>query len=324
MGSCMENCMKNCMEIMENCLENCLEKTVSRSHKDYLGRGVNCRTPNNTWLNVLDTYSGDRPIAQEKIKIKVTDTAIKHEEVVDETDQSTTGVEIGMSITPHECASLFGDLTVKRYTCTMIKHREMLKVTKVVRIASKECKKYEQDLCDFIIKSIEENQEEQIDLGKQLINQNSKDRLTEYLSDVKKSKDARTWQTVADACSSFLDEKKCTHYVSCIKLGAKRHEATELKKHGTNVAGGAGISACQGASCFAQAQYQTGSEINVVINDEQGVISESNGAVTTEEVIEATLAPLFELIESSELRVIMQALLCCHGSTGKQGYNLNA
>jgi hypothetical protein len=306
-----------------------MEKTKSHSHKDHLGRGINCRIPKNTWLNALDTCSGGKLIAQDKMIIEVTPFVATHEEAVDETDQSTRGVEFGMSIKPHECASLSGDLKVKRYTYNMIRHREMLKVTKVARIASIERKKYEQDLCDFIIKSIEENQEEQIDLGKQLTNQNSKDRLTEYLSDAKKSKDdsslSRTWRTVADACSSFLDEKECTHYVSCIKLGAKQHEATELKKHGTNVEGGAGVSACEVASCFTQVQYQKGSERNVFIKDERGVISESSGTVTTEEVIEATLTPLFELIdESSELRVIMQALLCCHGSTGKQDYNLNA
>jgi hypothetical protein len=297
---------------------------ISCPHKEYLGRGVDCRTPNGTWFNALDICSCGRPITQDKIRVKETSFVTTHEEAVDHTDQSIKGVEFELIIKPHECASLFGELIINRYTHTTTRHRDTLKITKIVEIISIECKKYELHLYEFIVKYIEEKREEQIDLGKQLTYRDPKDRFEEYLSGAKKSEDASSllqmWQTVADACSSFLDETKCTHYVSCIKLGAKQHESTDSKKYDTNIACGAGGNACQGASCSSQAQCQTGSERNVSTKDERGVIDRSSGAVTTEEVIEATLMPLFKLIDSNELRVIMRALLRCHhhGSTGMQ------
>ena len=286
---------------------------------DYLGRGVDCRTPKHTWFDKLDNYSGDGIIAQKKMDIVEIPITTTREEAVDETVQSITGGECGMGIKPHEYVNMFGEVTAKRYTCTATKHREMTKTTKAAKIKSKsiKCKKYDQDLCKFIVEYIEENQEEQTDQGKRFTNRNPKDRLEEYLSAAKDP--SSMWQTVATACSLFLDKTKFTHYVSCAKLGARQHESLEWKKSGTNVACGAGVNACQGASCSAQAQCQRGSERNIFTKEERGVIDESSGAVTTEEVIEVTMTPVFELIEHKDLCVIMQALLHCHQHQGSKG-----
>ena len=286
----------------------------------YLGRGVDCRTPKDTWFDKLDNYTGDGLITQKKMDITEIPIVTTREEAVDETDQSITGGEGGVSIKPHECASLFGKLTIVRYSCTATKHREMIKVTKAVKITSIKCKKYEQDLCEFIVKHIKENQEEQIDQGKQSTNCNPKDRLEEYLSAAKDPLSMRQMrQTVANACSLFLDKTKSTHYVSCAKLGARRNEHLEWKKSGTNVAFGAGVNASQGASFSAQGQCERGSERNVFMKEERGEIDKRNGDVTTEEVIEVTLTPVFELIEHEALRVIVQALLRCHQHQGSKG-----
>ena len=152
--------------------------TTLCSHKDYLGRGVDCRTQNNTWPN-----SGDELISHNKMEIEVTPIATTHQElqVFHEKIQSTTGGECGMGIKPHECANLFGEVTAKCYTCTKTEHRETLKITKTMKIKRKsiKCKKYDNDLCKFIVEYIEENQEEQIDQGKRFTNRNPKDRLKE-------------------------------------------------------------------------------------------------------------------------------------------------
>ena len=292
--------------------------TTPCSHKDYLGRGVDCRTQSNTWPD-----SGDGLISHDKMEIEVTPIVITHQEVFHEKVQSITGGECGMGIKPHECAKLFGEVTAKRYTCTKIKHQEMLKTTKTVKIKRKsiKCKKYDHDLCRFIVEYIEGNQEEQIDQGKRFTNRNPKDRLEEYLSAAEKSKEVllQMWQTVATACSLFLDETKSTHYVSGIKLGARQQESTNSKECGTKVACGAGVNVCQGASFSAQAQCQKGSERSVSTKEERGVINEHSDDVTKEEVIEVTLTPVFELIEHEALRVIMQALLRCHQHQGSKG-----
>ena len=293
---------------------------------DYLGRGVDCRTPKDTWFNKLDNYSGDRIIAQKKMDIIEIPITTTREEAVDETVQSITGGECGIGIKPHECVNLFGEVTAKRYTCTAIKHRETIKVTKMMQIKSIKCKKYEQGLCEFIIEYIKENQEEHIDLGKRPTNRNPKDRLEEYLSAAKKSKDPSSllwmWQTVANACSLFLDKTMSTHYVSGIKLGAGQQESTDSKECGTNVACGAGVNTCQVASCSAQAQYQRGSKRSIFMKEERGVIDKRSGAVTTEEVIEVTLTPLFELIEHKNLHKIMQELLRYHEHKGSKGMQI--
>ena len=298
------------------------------SHKDYLGRAVDCRTPEDAWLNMLDNCSGGRVIAQDGMKIEVIPITTTYEEAVGKTDQSTKGVKGGVSIKPHECANLFVEMTIDRHTCTVTKHRETIKVTRVAKITSVKCKKYEQDLCEFIVEYIKENQEEQIDQGKQSTNRNPKDRLEEYLSAAEKSKDPssllRMWQTVANACSLFLDERKSTHYVSSIKLGARQQESTDLKECDTNIACGAGINAGQGAGCSAQAQYQTGSKRSVSTKEERGKIDEHGGAVTTEEVIGATLTPLFKLIEHKKLQNIMEELLRCYEHKGSIGMQIKS
>ena len=233
--------------------------------------------------------------------------------------------ECGMGIKPHECANLFGEVTAKRYTCPKTEHRETLKTTKTMKIKRKsiKCKKYDNDLCKFIIEYIEENQEEQIDQGKRFTNRNPKDRLKEYLLPADKSKEVplQMWQMVATACSLFLDKTMFTHYVSGIKLGARQQESTNSKECGTKAACGAGVNACQGASFSAQGQYQIESERNVSTKEEIGVIDEHSNDVTKEEVIEVTLTPVFELIEHDALHVIMQALLRCH-QQGSKGTHL--
>ena len=299
------------------------------SQLDCLGIGVDCRTLDDNWLSsILNTYGGERVIDQDKIT-STTETPVtaRCEEVVEWTNECTKGGECGVNIKLHECAKLFGELTISRYASTVTKHRKMLKITKVAQITSQRkdgrihCTKYVQDLCQFILKHIEEGQEEQVDLGKKTNDLDPVDRFEEYLSVAKKSKDEsslkQTWQMVADACCSFLDEKKYTHYVRRMKLGARQQELTESKKCGTSIAGGAGGSAGEGASCSIKVQYQAGREGKTTTMEEVGVIDSNSGAVTTEEIIEVTLSPLFELFGKNELSKIMQALLHCYDKNCK-------
>ena len=310
------------------CANRNMGNTTACSHKDYLGRAVDCRIPEDAWLDTLDNCSGGRAITQDRMKIEVTSITTTHEEAVDETNQSTKGLKGDLSIKPHECANLFVEMTIDRHTCTATKYRETIKVTRVAKITSIQCKEYEQDLCEFIVEYIKENQEEQIDQGKRSTNRNPKDRLEEYLSAAEKSKDPSSllwmWQTVANACSLFLDERKSTHYVSGIKLGARQQESTDLKEHGTNIACGAGINAGQGAGCSAQAQYQMGSKRSVSTKEERGEIDKCSGAVTTEEVIGVTLTPLFKLIEHKKLQNIMEELLRCYEHKGSIGMQVKS
>ena len=293
--------------------------------KDYLGRAVDCRTPEDAWLNMLDTCSGGRAITQDKMKSEVIPTTATYEGAVGKTDQSKKGVKGGVNFNPHESVGFFGKLTIVHHMYTAIKYRETIKVTKEMKITSIKYKKYEQDLCEFIIKYIEKNQEEQIDQGKKSTNRDPKDRLEEYLSAAEKSKDPSSlWQMVANACSRFFDERKSTHYVSGIKLGARQHEYTDSKKCDTTVVCGAGINAGQGAGCSAQAQYQTESERSVSMKEERGEINKCSGDVTTEEVIGAILTPVFELIEHEKLQIIMKELLRCYEHKGSKGMQIKS
>lgn len=294
----------------------------SDAKQDYLGRGANCRTPRNTWLNKLDIYRGNKVVACDSKSVKVTPIAEKHLEAVNETNQCTKSGGCGMNIKPHECARLYGELTVNCSTSTTAKCQKKCIVTKKVAMTSidpdilskdggtQQCTKYERGLCEFILKYIEEMQKEQTDLGKQIADLkdgNPEDKLEKYLSDAKKSKEI--WQMVADACSLFLDETKYTHYVSCIGLGAVQHESMKSKEHSTNIAFKAGGNAIESVDCSCQAQYQSRREENATIIDERGEIDDSTDSVTTEEVIEVTLTPVFELIKNKSLRFLMKALL---------------
>ena len=290
---------------------------------DYLGRGVDCRSPRNTWLKTLDTYSDDKIASCNSKSVKVTPIKEKRLEAVDETNQCTKSGRCGLNIKPHECAKLLGQLTVDRCTSRATKCKKKCIITKKATtdgpdILSKDggtqqCIKYERDLCEFILKYIEEMQKEQTDLGKQIVDikdGNPEDKLEKYLSEAKKSKEI--WQTVTDACSLFQDERKYTHYVSCIGLGAVLYESMKSKEHSTNIVCKAGVNMVESADCSCQAQYQSKREENATMIDERGEIDDSTDSVTTEEVIEVTLMPVFELIKNRSLRFLMKALLQLH------------
>ena len=289
---------------------------------DYLGRGVNCRTPPDTWLNALDIYRGSKVVACNSKSVNVTPIAEKHLETVNETNQCTKSGGCSMNIKPHECTRLLGELTVNCSTSTTTKCQKKCIVTKKVAMTSidpdipskdggtQQCTKYERDLCEFILKYIEEMQKEQTDLGKQIADLkdgNPEDKLDKYLSDAKKSKEI--WQMVADACSFFLDETKHTHYVSCIGLGAVQSESMKSKEDSTNMGFKAGANAIESVDFSCQAQSQSRKEENATMIDERGEIDGSTDSVTTEEVIEVTLTPVFKLIKNKSLRSLMKALL---------------
>lgn len=320
-------------------LNSNMGNTASRENAtklEYLGRGVDCRTPRNTWLSILDACDGNKIVPHDRKNVKVTTVAAKHSDSVDKTSQCSKGGGCSLSIKPHECAKLVGELTVNRSTSTATTHQNKFIITKMATMTninpdilgkdrSIHCTEYERWLCEFILKHIGEMQKEQheltdhTDLGKTISTlkaRNPVDKLEKYLSEAKESKEASSrkqiWQTVADACSLFLDETRCTHYVSSIVLGAEWCESTETETRTTSIAGEAGGSAVEIVGPSLQAQYQTNREESTFMTEERGVVDKKTGSVTTEEVIEAKLTPVFQLIKKKELCLLMKALLHCY------------
>ena len=219
---------------------------------DYLGRGVDGRTPRDTWLDALNTYSAskvqDIHTGNKNIKIMKVNTGN-----CEKNENRELNAGGSLSVTAHESFQLGGKLQVKRDTLHSETCRTVFKTTTVLTMVDDTSNdpnilgkppthytNYERELSQFILEHIEAQQDKQhveasgSDTGKPIRDLKGKDpvaRLDDYLKDLRGRKKIETsqrlWEELANACCAFLDKYKFTHYVYNLKLGASSQELEE-------------------------------------------------------------------------------------------------
>ena len=327
--------------------------TVDLEKLKYLGKGVDGRTPPETWLTALDKYSADniRDLNEQHLNIdvkKVENTTTKRDVDTVRTDWN---VEAHFGITPHPTVpvQLEGDLTAKRTMKKMTNFSLVRKTTRVAtmlddtsndpNIITRACKppthytKFECQLSQFVLEYIAKEQEEADwlssheatdstgrDLGKKIKDLKGEDvvaKLDDYFNDVRKRKAKksrqRLWQMVGNACTEYLNEKRHTHYVSNIVLGALSYKTKTKQDSSTELSGGGQISAGE------RVRLHQGGGVSTVANGETESTTDigkmdDKGNVVREEIIEVNLKPVTQLINkhSRELKTLMTAHLKLH------------
>ena len=326
---------------------------------DYLGRGVDCREPKATWLDKLDTYSADkiRDLASNSENIKKGTLQKKNIESNEETEGSKKGAEASVKAKPHDSLKLGGELTVKRDNSKTTRYKIDSQTTKIIimrddtsqdpniirRDGGHHYTKYEQELSQFIIEYIDTNQrevssEEAVDTGtspgklvKDLEGADPVAKIEDYLQDARANKESgqQMRQAVANACYAFMrDEKSYTHYVSSIILGAVREESHMSLDSSRETSGGVQGNTMEYVDASLQGECTTVNKSTITTSQSRGQIDSDSGAVTAEEVIEAKMKPVSDLInkksDSPELRKIMEGLLqhYSHTDQGKKSVHM--
>jgi hypothetical protein len=319
------------------------------SKLDYLGRGVDCREPKNTWLDKLDSYGGGkiRDLAPSDGNIDPNPVTKSKTESGNETTEGKKGVEGSVKVTPHRVLKLGGELKVKRDSSKTTKYRKDSHSTKIVTMIDDTSQdphiikrdgtnppihytKYENELCQFILidtKQTEESTkggEETSCLGTMIKNLKGGDpvaRLEEYLQYAKSEElYQQACQTLANACCCFIEENRYTHYVRSITLGASQQKSDESQDSNCDTSGGVQATGVDLVDASIKGGQQAINKSNVISSYTRGKYVDGSGTVTTEEVIEASMEPVSSLINkrSQELKIIMQRLLQCY-STPDQG-----
>ena len=316
---------------------------------DYLGRGVDGRTPPETWLDALDAYSSAkiRNVHPKEENIFVKPVSQYKFQLNCQTKKSSMNAEGNFNVKPHPVLQLGGKLTAKRDTSKMWKSHKTHHITRRVIMYDDTSKdpgtitrngthytKYECELSQFILEHIgalqreakeESATDEDETLGKEIADLKGEDavaKLDDYLNDVRRRKKREStqhlWQIIADACCAFMDERKYTHYVHNIVLGASSQESFDADHSSSAISGGVQGKGADYADVGATGGVHKERKRNSIKNDTRGAV-DSSGAVTNEEVIDVALKPVSVLINrnSRELKVLMEGLLCCYDQQGK-------
>ena len=323
------------------------------SKLNYLGRGVDCREPSDTWLDRLDYYCTEniRDLNDGNIIVQTNETESRNE-----TTESKKRVEGSVKATPHRSINLGGELKVKRDSSTTKKHKIDCYSTRIVTLKEDTSQdlniikregtdppihytKYEAKLSQFILEHIDAIQTEVSTTGgeeatatatclgkmiKHLKEGDSVARLEEYLQHARSQEEScqQIWQALANACCSFINEKPYmyTHYVKSVTLGAIEEESEESTDSHHDTSARTHVTAFDAVDGSLEGEYQAVRKSNVTRNESRGMIESDSGKVTDEEVIEASLEPVSSLInkKSRELKIIMERLLKCY-SRADQG-----
>lgn len=316
---------------------------------DYLGRGVDGRTPPNTWLDALDKYSANKiwDIHQKNKNIEIMKVDTENCEQNERSRNCELNVGGSLSVAPHKSLQLGGKLQAKRD----IRHSQTCRtVLKTMRVATMlddtsndpnilrrggksptHYTKYERELSRFILEHTEVQQDKQHTqattgtdrpTGKQIRDLKGKDpvaRLDDYLRDLRARTKSDTsqllWEELADACCAFLDQYKYTHYVYNLKLGASSQELEETDNSLKAIAVGVKATTAQHVDTTVQGGLQKKTDCATTRNETRGSLKDA--VVTSEEVIEVNLKPVTELINktSRELKIMMEALLRSYSSS---------
>ena len=306
------------------------------SKRNYLGRGVDCREPKETWLDNLDRYTTEKIRDFSDESVTENPVAKKKTESRDETTESKKRVEVSVKATPHRSINLGGELTVKRDSSMTTKYKIDIHSTKILTLegdGTDPPSKYEEKMSQFILEHIDAMQTKANTKGgeeatatatclgkmiKDLKEGDSVARLEEYLQHVRSQEEScqQIWQAVADACSFFINKRPYmyTHYVKSVTLGAIEEESEESTDSHHDTSAGTHVTGSKAAGSL-EGERQVVSNNNTTKNVRRG--KAQNGTVIADEVIEAYLEPVSSLIneESKELKIIMERLLKCYGYT---------
>ena len=291
---------------------------------DYLGKGIDCRKPSDTvtWLDELD-HADYRVRNLDPKKIRTKSVTKGRKETRDGIIESKIEGEGSISATPHESLQLSANLEGKKGISKTTKYEIEIITTKIATMhkdVSEDLNpiigrdgahytKYEEELSRFILKHIMETKGANLNLK----GDNSVIMLDSYL-DVQharaKGESAKPiWQTIADACDSFVQEKvPYTQYASSISLGAVRVVSHKLQDSSSDIAGGFQGKVMDIANANLKAGCNLVNKINITSNWTRGKI-DSSGTVQVEEVIEIILEPVSNLLNTQELETIMKRLL---------------
>ena len=317
------------------------------SKLNYLGCGVDCRKTRTALLEDLDNVEYKiRELASNDGNIIRNRVLSNETEAMNETTESKKGVEGSVKVTPYRSINLGGELKVKRDSNESKKYRKARHSTRIVtmnkdtshdpHIVKREgtdppihYTQYEKELSQFILEHIETEASTKggkvaMCLGKMIKDLKGDDsiaRLEELLQHARKELRQQTWQTLMDACCSFIKEKPYTHYVRSIKLGALRQELCESQDSNRNTSAGVHGTGFDTVDISGQVGQEVVRNSAFTRNESRGTV-QSDGTVTAEEVIEARMEPVSSLInkKSQELKIIMERLLQYY-TTPEQGKN---
>ena len=318
---------------------------VDPTKLDYLGRGVNCREddPQKPWLDTLDASGADKIRGTASKNILEKPVKINKKKSNDESAESKKGVEGSVHAKPHESLKLGAELKTKRDASTTTKYRREYQSTKIVTMLDSTSEdpdnikrggthytNYESKLSKSILDYIEKKQEKAGEaatcLGKMIKDLEGVDpvaRLENYIQDTraKNKSGQQIWQTIADACCSFMNEKPYTHYVSSITLGAALEQSYESQDSRRDTSAGLQGNIADMVDGSLKGECQTVSKYKFNCIQSRGRINHDSGKVIEEEIIEASRTPVSSLInnKSQELKIIMVRLLQCytHSDRGK-------
>lgn len=324
--------------------QRCEDPTADSTKLDYLGRGVDCRQSSDTWLKKLDNYGAEkvRELDPNNKNMKIKPVSKRETLSCENTTETKKGMGGKINAMPHQSVKLYGELVAKQDTSKYTKCKIEYQSTRIVTMLDDTSldphiiirkdppthyTKYEKELSQSILEHIKGMQtkagtnggEESRCLGKMikdLKDDNPVARLEEYLQYARSEKELcqQIWQTLANACCCFIkDEKPFTHYVKSITLGATQQESYESQDSSRDISGGVHLSGFNVIDGSIRGGQQATSKSAVTRNQARGEIDDS-GAVITEEVIEACMAPVSSLIneKSQELKTIMKRLLQCY------------
>ena len=291
---------------------------------DYLGKGIDCRKPSNTWLDELD-HAEYKVRNLDPQKIQINPVTKRRKETRDGITESKIEGEGNISAKPHESLQLGANLEGKKGISKTTKYEIEIIITKIAKMRKDvredlnpiigrdgtHYTKYEEELSQFILEHMETKGASLKDLK----GDNSVTKLDSYLNvqhaRAKGESAKPIWQTIADACDSFVKEKMpYTQYASSISLGAVRVVSHKSQDSSSDIAGGFQGKAMDIAGTNLKAGCLLVDNMKITSNWTRGEI-DSSETVKVEEVIEAILEPVSSLInsKSQELEVIMKTLL---------------
>ena len=303
-------------------------------HVDYLGKGVDCTTPSDTWLDTLDkSHRAEkiRRVNSEKIDVK---PSVKNtSESVYNREGRKKNVQASMHVKPHEVLKLGGHLKAERCTSnTKEVHRNQQR-TRIVTMLDdtsddpdniiregSHYTRYECKLIESILKYIERqkhkaNKKSSDTTGIDKIEDPQGDdavaKLHDLIARTESQSQQKLWQMVADASCYFLQDTKHTHYVHSIELGASRHKVEETHESGTDVSGGLQANVMEYTDAAVGGGSQKESKSANTVEETRGR-TDTDGEVIVEEVIAADLEPVSQLINTRGLKVVMKKLLECY------------
>ena len=316
------------------------------SKSDYLGRGVDYREPEKTWLDKLDRFATEK-IRDFSERSVIENPVIKKTiESRDKTTGSKKSVEGSVKATPYKGIDLGAELTAKRDSSTMTNYKINEHSKRILALDGDTSQdldiikregtnppihytKYEAKLSQFILDKIDAMQTEANAKGgeeatatclgkmiKDLKEGDSMARLEEYLQHTRSQKELcqQIWQALANACCSFINEKPYmyTHYVKSVTLGAIEEKWEESTDSHHDISAGTHVTGLSAVGGSLKGGHQAVKKSKTTKNVARGTV-QSDGTVTDEAVIEVSIEPLSSLInkKSRELKIIMERLLKC-------------